>query len=157
MRIRTVLATALVTVLLAAGCATPTDPAAPPAPDPGSTEPGPDDQGTTDPVELTVTRGVDPGSGSSAEGATWTLTCDPAGGTHPTAQEACDLIAAAGRDLFAPVPGDAMCTEIYGGPEVAHVVGTVGGEPVDARFTRTNGCEIDRWDSAEALIGTPGL
>lgn len=162
MRTRPALAAAaLVTVLMATGCATPTEPAAPPATSETS-EPAPTDPTTTpeptEPVvvELTVTRGVDPGSGASAEAATWTLTCDPAGGTHPTAQEACDLIAAAGRDLFAPVPGDVMCTEIYGGPEVAHVVGTVGGEPVDARFTRTNGCEIDRWDSAEALIGAPG-
>lgn len=162
MRTRTALAAAaLATVLITTGCATPTEPAAPPVTS-DSAEPAPTEPTTTpeptDPVrvELTVTRGVDPGSEASAEAATWTLTCDPAAGTHPTAQAACDLVATVGLDLFVPVPRDAVCTEIYGGPEVAHVVGTMGGEPVDARFTRTNGCEIDRWTAAEALIGAPG-
>ena len=38
-----------------------------------------------------------------------------------------------------------VCTEIYGGPQKARVVGTVAGRRIWATFTRTNGCEIERW------------
>ena len=35
---------------------------------------------------------------------------------------------------------------IYGGPGKATVTGTLDGAAVDATFTRSSGCEIDRWD-----------
>ena len=60
-------------------------------------------------------------------------------------------------DAFAPTPDDVACTEIYGGPATAHVSGTLDGEPVDATFSRENGCEIARWDRLERLLGqVPG-
>jgi hypothetical protein len=40
---------------------------------------------------------------------------------------------------------DAVCTELYGGPQVALVVGSVQGRRVWARLQRRNGCEIARW------------
>jgi hypothetical protein len=83
---------------------------------------------------------------------TWTLTCDPPGGTHPQAAAACQALAKAG-DPFKPVPKDAICTEIYGGPQVATVTGTWRGAPVNAKFTRLNGCEISRWDKVAPLLG----
>ena len=55
-------------------------------------------------------------------------------------------LAAGGVKLFAPVPRDAVCTEIYGGPQVARVVGRVNGKRVWASFNRANGCHISRWD-----------
>ena len=75
----------------------------------------------------------------------WRLHCDRAGGTHPAPEKACEQLFGL-ADPFAPIPGDAVCTEIYGGPAVAEVEGLYRGETVDAKFTRTNGCEIDRWD-----------
>src|SRR5215207_3783480 len=39
------------------------------------------------------------------------------------------------------------CTEIYGGPETAHVTGTLGGEPVDVEITRSNGCGIADYEA----------
>ena len=51
-----------------------------------------------------------------------------------------------------PVAGDVACTQIYGGPETAEVTGSFRGEPVDARFNRTNGCEIDRWERLLPLL-----
>ena len=48
--------------------------------------------------------------------------------------------------LFAPVSPKAVCTEIYGGPQKARVVGTVAGKRVWATFTRANGCHIERWN-----------
>ncbi|MEA2195493.1 MAG: hypothetical protein QOG42_1927 [Solirubrobacteraceae bacterium] len=45
-----------------------------------------------------------------------------------------------------------MCTQIYGGPETAHVTGTIDGVTVDRRFTRTNGCEIADFTRAAGLL-----
>ena len=53
---------------------------------------------------------------------------------------------AGGRKLVAPVPVGSICTEIYGGPQVARVVGFVQGKKVWAGFTRENGCQISRWN-----------
>jgi hypothetical protein len=76
----------------------------------------------------------------------WTLRCDPARGTHPRPALACRRLEAGGWALVAPVPASAICTEIYGGPQVARIVGSLEGRKVWARFTRTNGCHISRWD-----------
>ena len=43
-------------------------------------------------------------------------------------------------------PPDQVCTEIYGGPDVARVTGTIDEQPVDATIDRTNGCGIGDWD-----------
>jgi len=62
--------------------------------------------------------------------------------------------------LLAPVPPDQACTMIYGGPETATIIGTLRGSAVEAEFSRTNGCEISRWNQlAKALkpLGIAGL
>jgi hypothetical protein len=41
---------------------------------------------------------------------------------------------------------------VYGGRAVAKVTGLIGGHPVNARFTRTDGCEIARWDRLGFLL-----
>jgi hypothetical protein len=56
-------------------------------------------------------------------------------------------------ERLAPVPEKTACTEIYGGPAVARVTGTIRGEAVDARFNLTNGCEIGRWNRNRDLLG----
>ncbi|MFD0257962.1 SSI family serine proteinase inhibitor [Kitasatospora indigofera] len=101
---------------------------------------------------LTVT--VSDGDGPASRG-THELLCHPAGGDHPAAQAACDrldTLTVWGRDLFAPVPPDAVCTLQYGGPVDARVTGHWAGRPVDARFSRRDGCEIARWDSFVPLL-----
>ena len=80
-----------------------------------------------------------------------TLTCDSAGGTHPNPEAACAALAA-DPEALEPVPPDAVCTMIFGGPEQATVVGVLAGEEVDAAFERSNGCEIDRWDRMAVLL-----
>jgi hypothetical protein len=51
---------------------------------------------------------------------------------------------------------DEICTMQYGGPETATVTGTLGGEQVDASFSRTDGCNIARFDAASVLwMGVP--
>jgi hypothetical protein len=53
---------------------------------------------------------------------------------------------------LAPVPPDVACSQIYGGPQTARVQGTLEGKPLDARFSRANGCEIERWEHNAALF-----
>ena len=43
-------------------------------------------------------------------------------------------------------PGDQVCTEIYGGPDVATISGTIDEQPVDTSVDRVNGCDISDWD-----------
>ena len=76
----------------------------------------------------------------------WTLRCAPTGGTLPRGAVACRRLGAGGPKLFAPVPPNMVCTEIYGGPQTARVVGKVAGKRIWASFSRTNGCHIDRWE-----------
>lgn len=84
------------------------------------------------------------------------LTCDPAGGDHPSPATACGTL----RRLdapFAEAPADRACTEIYGGPQVAVVTGFHDRRQVSARFTRTDGCQIARWDRlADVLVERGG-
>ncbi|MDW3219985.1 MAG: hypothetical protein R8F63_15330 [Acidimicrobiales bacterium] len=43
-------------------------------------------------------------------------------------------------------PTDVACTEQYGGPQIATIVGTLDGEEIDTSFDRANGCGIGDWD-----------
>ncbi|MGW2468676.1 SSI family serine proteinase inhibitor [Streptomyces bauhiniae] len=77
------------------------------------------------------------------------LFCHPEAGDHADPTAACRVLdenTQWGRDVFAPVPPDSVCTMIDGGPATAHVTGYWAGRPVDAEFSRRNGCEIARWD-----------
>jgi subtilisin inhibitor-like len=82
----------------------------------------------------------------------WTLRC-PDQGTLPNPRRACERLEAL-DDPFAPVPKDVACTEVYGGPEIAVVRGRFRGQQVSAEFTRTNGCEIARWNKVRFLLRT---
>lgn len=96
---------------------------------------------------------IDLGDGSAPQ--IWTLTCVGfVEGSHPEAEAACDHLAGI-EDPFAPQADDVMCTQVYGGPETAHVVGRWGGQPVDLRLSRTDGCGIDRWDSLVPVVPAP--
>ena len=96
---------------------------------------------------------IDRGDGSPAE--RYTLTCgDVVEGDHPDGAAACRHLADL-DDPFAPVPGDAVCTEQYGGPQTARVTGTWDGEPVDLELSRINGCYIAQWDALGPLLPGP--
>jgi hypothetical protein len=66
----------------------------------------------------------------------------------------CARLARAGRGAFAPVAPDTVCTQIYGGPREALVTGRLDGRRLRARFKRSNGCEIARWDRVAFLLRT---
>jgi len=86
----------------------------------------------------------------------WTLRCNPTGGTLARPAVACRRLNAGGWKLVAPVPANAICTQIYGGPQVARVVGKFQGRRVWARFTRENGCQISRWNGLSPWLLPPG-
>jgi hypothetical protein len=110
--------------------------------------------GSSSHTALTVTFWPD---GSSSVGKkTWVLRCNPAVGTLARPRVACARLEAGGRQLFAPVPANAICTEIYGGPQVARVVGYVQGRRVWTRFSRENGCHISRWSRVSPWLLPPG-
>jgi hypothetical protein len=81
------------------------------------------------------------------------LVCDPVSGSLPDPARACAVLAdAKGRTALEPTPANAMCTELWGGPAEARIVGSLDGEPVDARLSRANGCEIARWEALSAVL-----
>ena len=93
---------------------------------------------------------------NASESVTWTLQCNPARGSLPRPVRACARLAAGGAKLFARLPRNIVCTEIYGGPQRARVVGTVNGRRIFATFARSNGCEIDRWQRISPWLVPPG-
>jgi hypothetical protein len=103
---------------------------------------------------LTITYWENPSSTTAK--VTWTLRCNPAGGTLKRPGIACRLLASRGRALFAPLPRGQVCTQIYGGPQAALVAGTLDGRRVFARFQRRNGCEIARWSRVSPWLLPPG-
>lgn len=48
--------------------------------------------------------------------------------------------------LVEGAPVGRACTEIYGGPETAHIVGSIDDQPVATSVDRANGCGIADWD-----------
>lgn len=105
-------------------------------------------------TQLTITVGE-----AGAGDGTYTLECAPTGGTHASPGDACerlDQLTAEGVNPFKAVSRDAACTQQYGGPETARVQGTWQGRPVDATFSRTDGCQISRWNSLVPVLPANG-
>jgi hypothetical protein len=101
------------------------------------------------PTSLNIT--VWPNGEGELPKRTYTLRCNPVGGTLPQRAAACTKLARLSRP-FAPVPKDLACTQIYGGPQEALVTGRFRGHPVRARFNRKDGCEISRWNRVKFLF-----
>jgi hypothetical protein len=70
----------------------------------------------------------------------------------PTDSQACGAAAGVSAADLQKTPGDTACTQIFGGPEEATIKGEIRGDPVDASFKRSDGCEITRWDRVKALL-----
>ena len=135
-------------LLLGSGCSEEPSVSAPET----STTPGTPAGGSTGgATALTVT-------GTDATGATttWRLTCDPPGGDHPDPAAACAALDERGAGALPPVDKGRVCTQVYGGPEVATVTGTWRGQTVLATFARTDGCQTARWDALAALLPPAG-
>ena len=71
------------------------------------------------------------------------------GGARPCAPAALDKLA----ELAQPPDGAQACTQQYGGPETAHMSGTLEGEAVDVTVTRSDGCGIADYEALFAALG----
>jgi hypothetical protein len=74
------------------------------------------------------------------------------------AQAACDLLASNPSAVNLLVNGrqpGMMCTQQYGGPEVARVSGNIGDRRVSIKVDRTDGCGIAEWRMLTPLLGSP--
>ena len=97
--------------------------------------------------------------------ATATLIVTPDGEIRGTGSlEVPDAAAAAVDAVTAPaghdrlIDGEAagqVCTEIFGGPDIATVTGTLDGADVATSLHRDNGCGITDWTLLEPLLGRP--
>lgn len=89
-----------------------------------------------------------------------TLTCD--GTAHATgflrnaAGPACGLV---DRHVIQQVAANQrsrrLCSQIHGGPQSAHITGTVDGQDVNLAITRADGCGTADWQTLEPLLGDP--
>lgn len=75
------------------------------------------------------------------------------------ADEACAQLAQAPvqERLVEGPPADRVCTEVYGGPDTATIVGSIDGQPVDTVIDRTNGCGISEWDELLSDVLPPAI
>jgi hypothetical protein len=84
----------------------------------------------------------------------WTLRCNPAGGTLPRAAAVCRQLDALAKP-FAPTRKNLVCTDQYGGPQQALIVGMHKGNRVWTVIGMRNGCEISRAKRLAFLV--PGF
>lgn len=89
------------------------------------------------------------GSPTASENRSFAIDCPPQRDADRAACHAIDR----NPKLFAETPSGRMCTQNYGGPQRARVTGTIRGRRVNTTVTRTDGCEISRWDGAQAVLG----
>jgi hypothetical protein len=92
--------------------------------------------------------------GKAGASISYTLGCPGGTGTLPGARAACSKLQRIGASAFAPVPPGTACTEIYGGPQVARVGGRLAGRSISADFSRSDGCQIERWGRVAFLFQT---
>ena len=108
---------------------------------------------------LNLTVSVKDGNGKEAKG---TLDCGGSaekgsGFLESSASEHCRAARGLEKLLTTPPPKDRVCTQIYGGPQTARITGTFGAQDVARDLKRTNGCEIEDWKQADALLVPSGI
>lgn len=90
------------------------------------------------------------------------LRCDAhrVGGTgflRARAKQACRLVqGGALQRVERAQQSGRLCSQIYGGPQRAHITGHIGRHPVDLTINRTDGCGTADWYALQALLGDPG-
>jgi hypothetical protein len=108
-------------------------------------------------VNLTVS--VKDGGGKQAEG---TLKCEQGsaeggGFLESSAEEHCQAARGLEKLLTTQPPKDRVCTQVYGGPQTARITGTFGAQDVARSLSRTDGCQIEDWKQADALLAPSGI
>ena len=131
--------------------------------DPATTSRAPDPDPVPDPptpwAELTFAVQI---QGPDAATTTYGLTClddDATAAGDPTPAPAAEMCRALGDEAVAARlidgPGDRICTEIYGGPQLARVTGSLLDATIDTEVRRNDGCGIADWDLLAALLPAP--
>ena len=104
------------------------------------------------------------GTPDSGSGSSLTIALDPDGPEGPDEERSEEVSCDGGNDPacaaiedlemsdFDATPPDQACTEVFGGPDIASIEGTIDGANVDIQLTRANGCEIERFDRAVPLL-----
>jgi hypothetical protein len=106
---------------------------------------GDDEQpASTAPADTTQLRVVV--SGAGPEPVSVELRC---GGAKACDRSRIDKLSA----VLEPDDPAQACTQQYGGPERAHVTGTLEGKPVDATVTRSDGCGIADYEALFSALG----
>lgn len=108
---------------------------------------GTQDPATAPPLARLVVRVDDDGPRGATPARELRLTC-----RAPTDSEACGAAAGVSPADLAPVPADRACAERFGGPQTASIRGQLRGSDVAARFTRTDACEVARWNQVRDLL-----
>jgi hypothetical protein len=108
--------------------------------------------GTPEPAALADLKvEVDPDGKDTKPPRRVTIVCDA-----PEDSPGCKALSEVDPQTFEPTPDNVACTQQFGGPQTATVTGTLRGEPIDATFSRANGCEISRWQDAAAILDAAG-
>jgi hypothetical protein len=94
-------------------------------------------------------------AGMNGPSERWTLRCEPTGGSLPARVAACRKLNSL-TSPFRPLQKDVLCTQLYGGPQVARITGRFRGNRIWAEFRRRDGCEIGRWDRLRPLLPAGG-
>ena len=104
------------------------------------------------------------GAAPGPEGASLTVVVQPKGPGGPAKRtriecerlgegsQTCRALGNLTAKRMAPVPATVACAQVYGGPAQARVTGELRGQRIDARFSRTNACEIKRWNENARLL-----
>jgi hypothetical protein len=70
---------------------------------------------------------------------------------------ACRILRRLAPGALGPPPRQEICTQQWGGPQTARIVGRLRGRQVDRRFDRHDGCAIFLWDRVAPLIELTGV
>jgi LysM repeat protein len=89
-----------------------------------------------------------------------TLTCDggavATGYLRNTAVAACASVRHGDvQRVVANQRSGRVCSQVYGGPQNAHIAGTIDGRRIDVTVTRSDGCGTTDWEALKALLGDP--
>lgn len=94
-------------------------------------------------------------TGSGAPSASLALACPVDHFANNDVRAAC-LLVSDSPDVITTPAETAGCTAVAGQPQTATISGTIDGANVDADFSRTDTCEIDRWNAVRPLFIAAG-
>jgi hypothetical protein len=99
--------------------------------------------------------------GASLHTSRATLRCDDSkasgtGSLHTHAKQACRLVSKGILQRVARTQhSQRLCSQIYSGPQHAHVIGLIGHSHIDLTVTRTDSCGTADWKTLQPLLGNP--